>query len=248
MNCDKIKRAARFSKAASSYDAYADLQSELGSELFKMIKGHIAGKKILDIGCGTGSLSSLLLKEKPASIKLCDLSEGMLYQAQKRFAQETNISYQLADCEHDLLGNGYDLAVSNAAVQWFSSLTQGLLNIKKSLNKPHEICFSTFLQGTMREIAQLCDSGIDYLSKKELIDSVKQVFSQVKVNIITKQTHYKNAHAMLLALRSTGVSGTSNKVWTKKLLRDFEERYEAKYRDDHGVALSWECAVVYAHD
>ena len=38
-----------------------------------------------------------------------------------------------ADCEHDNLGIGYDVIVSNAAVQWFSSLQDGLLNIKKAL-------------------------------------------------------------------------------------------------------------------
>ena len=53
---------------------------------------------------------------------------------------------------------------------------------------------------------------------------------------------------MLVALRSTGVSGTSSIIWTKKLLRDFEERYEALFRDPLGVRLSWECALIRAYD
>ena len=251
MSCKEFNekmRSERFSKAALSYDAHASIQRTIGAELYRSMIGKLFQKRVLDVGCGTGVFSSLLLQEKPSELTLCDFSSGMLAAAQRRFLHEKNVNFKLADCEHDNLGIGYDVIVSNAAVQWFSSLQDGLLNIKKALAASGLMAFSTFVSGNMREINELCACSLDYLTCEQLQASVSSIFKHVELKTFSLCSYYKNVREMLASLRATGVTGTSSSVWTKKHLLDFERCYEAKFSDERGIRLSWECAVVKAHD
>jgi trans-aconitate 2-methyltransferase len=74
--------------------------------------------QIVDLGCGTGELTSLLLDKFPnAEILGIDSSETMLEEA-KNFASAT-IRFEKRSIEEQLVRNErYDLVFSNAAIQW----------------------------------------------------------------------------------------------------------------------------------
>ena len=64
---------------------------------------------ILDIGCGTGFLTSHLKDYYPnAHITACDISYKMLEECQKLFGQD-NISYLLCDAETYHFTQKYDI-------------------------------------------------------------------------------------------------------------------------------------------
>ena len=248
MTEDKAVRAARFSKAANTYDANASVQEEIGRRLFSLIPD-ASYQHILEVGCGTGTFSKKLLELVPATLKLCDISSGMLDVCREKFkGDHRRVSFLQADCEHEDLGGNYSLIASNCAVQWFSSLDKGLINLKKNLADDGVLAFSTFVKGTMQEIRSLSGSGIEYLSESDLRDVVDRYFNKVQISTFTIKSHYDSAHLMLKALRSSGVTGTSKDgiTWTLRRLKNFETEYEGRFKDPEGVFLSWNCALVVA--
>lgn len=86
-----------------------DLANRIGAEV---------PKKIVDIGCGPGNSTQVLLDRFPqARIIGVDDSEGMI-EAAKR--QHPGATYVVGDAAGDLsmLGGGFDIAFSNACIQW----------------------------------------------------------------------------------------------------------------------------------
>ncbi len=244
---NKAIRAARFSKAANTYDANSHIQEEIGRRLFSLIP-RMNYLHALEVGCGTGSFSKRLLELEPTTLKLCDISTGMLDVCRRKFIADPRVSFMQADCEHEDLGSNFSLIASNCAVQWFSSLNKGLGNLKTSLADGGVLAFSTFIKGTMQEIRSLSGSGIEYLSEAELREVVTRHFSKAQVSTFTLKSHYESAHLMLKALKSSGVTGTSKdgSYWTLKRLKEFEAEYEDRFKDPDGVYLSWNCALVLA--
>ena len=74
-------------------------------------------KKILDLGAGTGLLSTLVRTWYPeAHIHLMDVSDAMLQRARARLASDSNVSYEVADYGTASLGEGYDAIVSALSI------------------------------------------------------------------------------------------------------------------------------------
>ncbi len=74
--------------------------------------------RVLDIGCGTGLFSALILTRYPnAELTLIDLSDQMLGMARQRFAGHANIRYILGDyTRHDWQGDNFDLVISALSI------------------------------------------------------------------------------------------------------------------------------------
>lgn len=74
--------------------------------------------RTLDIGCGTGLFSALLLARYPqARLTLIDLSDQMLGMARQRFAENGNIRYILGDyTRHDWQDDTFDLVISALSI------------------------------------------------------------------------------------------------------------------------------------
>ena len=76
---------------------------------------------ILDLGAGTGLLSAFVRQWYPAAhIHLLDVSAPMLERARQRLANDTNVSYEVADYTAaplgDPTGSGYDAIVSALSI------------------------------------------------------------------------------------------------------------------------------------
>ena len=72
---------------------------------------------ILDIGAGTGLLSTLLLQRYPdASLTLLDISDRMLKVAHERFSGNQNVRYITGDYSTGDLGGQYDLICSALSI------------------------------------------------------------------------------------------------------------------------------------
>ncbi len=247
---DRIKRAQLFSKAAQTYEQYAKPQKCFADILASGLKGHLAGKRVLEIGCGTGYFSELLLKEHPSELVLCDISDGMLEMCRKRFKNHPEVKFIKADAECDDLGERYDFIVSNLAFQWFSSMEDGLINLRRHLTLGGVLCFSTFLKGNLREISELSGIGISYPSYMEMIDIVEKVFFCVRLDPGRCVCHYRDVQTMLKELKATGVTSVSNSAvhWTKDRLKVFKEEYAKQFTDEQGIYLTWKGVFVILHD
>lgn len=72
---------------------------------------------ILDIGAGTGLLSSFLIEKYPeASFTLIDISEKMLEMAKERFRDNSKVKYIVADYSKYNFTEKYDMVVSALSI------------------------------------------------------------------------------------------------------------------------------------
>lgn len=97
--------------------------------------------QILDIGAGTGLLSSFLLNRYPeARITLIDISEKMLEVARQRFSGNENIKYVVGDYTKLNLSEEFDLVVSALSIHHLEdSDKKELLRKCYSVLKPNGI-------------------------------------------------------------------------------------------------------------
>ena len=113
---------ALFDAAAQDYDRtrpqYIPCFDEFYSTALDLIPhDNQANLKVLDIGAGTGLLSSLVSAAFPnAAITLADISSEMLGKARERFNSNPNIEYVVLDFIHAPITGKYDVVVSALAL------------------------------------------------------------------------------------------------------------------------------------
>ena len=74
-------------------------------------------KNILDLGAGTGLLSQFVRQWYPsAHIVLADLSEPMIAKARERFANDTNVTFEVTDYTTAPINGTYDSIVSALSI------------------------------------------------------------------------------------------------------------------------------------
>ena len=72
---------------------------------------------VLDLGAGTGLMSSFVLQKHPNSkLTLIDLSEGMLDIAKARFSDNTSIKFIVSDYTQFEYTEKYDLVISSLSI------------------------------------------------------------------------------------------------------------------------------------
>jgi malonyl-CoA O-methyltransferase len=248
MIINKESVSKHFSKASKSYDAQASFQAYMAQELIKMLNSK-EYKNILEIGCGTGYLSSLLLdKFNPDSLLLNDLSENMLTLCKEKFKHNDKVSFLLKDAESLSFSdkNLYSLIISNACFQWLKDLEEALMNYKSALSKNGILAFTTFGKSNFKELKAVSGLGLDYLDKQRLESILCSIGSKYKFEEIEAKTHYKDALSMLKSLKATGVSGLSKSVWTRQKLQSFISDYQRQYTDNLGCYLTWNVFYVVA--
>ncbi len=141
-----IKR--RFGKSAKTYDNYADIQTRVALTLNSQITSK-APKKILEIGCGTGLLSSEIVKKYPeADFTFTDISNNMLETAEQKLLSQfpekkAQFSFKLLNPEKNIGQEKYDLIISSMAIHWFEDVLNTLNSIQSALTPTGTFFFST---------------------------------------------------------------------------------------------------------
>lgn len=114
-----------FTRDATSYDAVRrglvpcfDAFYGAALDLIGDWRSEAAGPlRVLDLGAGTGLFSSLLLEHQPdCQLHLLDASDGMLNEAQQRFAGSSRVSFTLGDMTSADLAGPWDLVISALAI------------------------------------------------------------------------------------------------------------------------------------
>ena len=78
------------------YDKNYELEAEYIDSLIKKYNSNT--KKILDLGCGTGKHADILSK-RGYRVHGIDLSECMLYEAQKKTAENKMLSFSISNIQ-----------------------------------------------------------------------------------------------------------------------------------------------------
>lgn len=152
--------------------------------------------KVLELGCGDGSLWSGNIKNVPnkSNILLTDISEGMIRDVKRRI-NDKRFKYEVMDaCHINAKDNSFDIVVANHVLFYVDDIKKCLKEVKRVL-KPNGIFVSTTYSDIhMKEIDELCkqfDRHIE-LSKDKLYerfgkDNGTQILSKIFDEVKWKQ-------------------------------------------------------------
>lgn len=166
----------QFNRSATSYDAHAHIQRSMAEQLARSLaewknKGFLSDPSILEIGCGTGALTQILVNEWPsANVTALDIAPEMIEVASKRFRSAEHpgtanwkmdrLRFLQADIEIWAVNApecSVDIIVSNACFQWLSSPKETLGHLRRMLRPGGLLIFTTFGPDTFREMHEAFD-------------------------------------------------------------------------------------------
>lgn len=239
----------RFSRAAGTYDAHAEVQKDLAARLFRElpedsgVERSEGVRRILEIGCGTGRFTALLAGRYPeARIIALDFAEGMARLAQKRLADKGNVSVLCEDGERFLAAcsGHFELICANSTLQWFDDLGAALARIGRLLSA--QGCFAGVLFGprTFSELAQGLSQVFGqevrlpphgFPAGEDLAGLLGSIFPRFVVQEEIKVRNYGSLLALLDHIRKTGTGGGQ---LPGALTRGRLRRLDAWFQATHG--------------
>jgi malonyl-CoA O-methyltransferase len=242
MNLSKEKIKKAFSRSATTYDHYADVQKEMAGILSEHMPD-LKPKHILELGCATGYYSTILSNNFPdAVITSLDFSEKMVETASSHLNGHSNIHLTCRDAEDFLIHceKSFDCITSNAAIHWFDDKELAFKNIARLLNKDGVLLCTLLGPGTFHELGLALESAFNrsvsiaaenFLSREKLASIVSRIFRHSEIHEITIERQYDTTLELLRKIKYTGATGGSasfiNLGKTQLTAMDlwFQERY-----------------------
>lgn len=205
---DKKNIRRSFGKAAASYDRFAILQREVGTQLLSQMNFETP-QKILDVGCGTGFISRHFYQENNVVLAL-DIATDMLLYARQQHGEK--IIWLQGDMERlPLADNSVDVLVSNLALQWASDVPRCFVQWRRVLCAGGQLFFSTFLPSTLHELEKSWQAADDRVHVNHFMaaDFLQQClqdagFHTVKTNQISYVKHYPDMFELVRELKAIG--------------------------------------------
>jgi len=128
--------AERYHKLSANHFFNAYLEVPATTSLLKNVKG----KKVLDLGCGTGR-HTIILKNKGAKVWGLDLSPKMLEIAKTEIK---GVDFKIGTVyKLPYKSNFFDIIVSGLAVEYFKDIDKAFKEIRRVLKKDGIFVFST---------------------------------------------------------------------------------------------------------
>lgn len=260
---DKKKLERRFSRNAKTYDTYASVQKIMSKKLMNLIKiDHPI--KILEIGCGTGYLTNLLVQSFPnAHITAVDLASGMIDVASQRMKNngvDNQVTFVCADIETHFPTDNFDLIISNATFQWFNHPDEMANKIFTHLSPGGQCLFSTFGNNTFNELAesfQLASLEMeledrvkpsqDFLSAYEWVLRLENAknSSEVRAAVTSYETmlpeYFEDCMAFFKSIKKIGANKASGSrpAQSPKFMKMVTDIYEREFMTPRGVCATY---------
>ncbi len=244
--------ARNFEQAAATYESAALVQNAMGAELLAVLArtGLTVTGQALELGCGPGNFTERLLSALPLQrLTLNDLSPLLVERAQAR-ASGCVVDSVVGDLTTAPVAapfRDYDLIISNATFQWFADLDRALVALRLRAHPEGLLVYSSFLDGTMRELTELLGRGLNYLTEAAARDILARHCTLLHFCTKTVVQHFDSSFHLLRHFKATGVNSVSATPLSAGELRRFMLRYEQQYSDASGaIPLTWQPYFVVA--
>lgn len=243
--------ADEFSKYAIDYDAFAFIQKRAASFLLNKIK-NISFKThqhFLEIGCGTGLFTTLLIQAFPESeFTITDISNDMLSVTVAKCEEFSNTAIQFNTLDGETVQHldiDVTTVISAFTIQWFSNPLAAILNYFEQIPTVKRVIVSFLADGSFPEWKKYASlSGVPYTanmlpSELQLADELEN--HGFKVNCTTQWMNqvYPTAIEFFKSMKYIGAGYSRSKtqlstVQFRNLLRvwdlDCEYGVEVKHR------------------
>ncbi len=259
----------RFGRAAQTYDAHAEVQSQMADTLITLLPdsaelGLESKWTVLEMGCGTGLLTKRLRTSLPdAVLQVTDASQSMLNEAKSRGLEYKIGAGSLHFSVFDASGNAvpgaltvdseiqnhspYTIAASNALVQWFPNLDVHFQLVSSLLIPGGVYLVSGFSRDNFPELnALLAEPPFNYQKfpghhRAEIEKSAEA--SGFKLDFFAEtaqESIFPTPEAFLAAISGLGSSRRPSQTpLTKSRLVHLVDRYRARYACLGGIKATW---------
>ena len=235
----------RFARAMATYEREATVQRHEAERLTELLGTHchLLAPRILEIGCGTGMLSRLLMTRfAPRELVLNDLCPDM----EICFANVPRTTFLSGDARTLAWPGPFDLIASASAVQWLGDLATFAHRCAAVLNPGGFIAISGFGPQTLRETAELTGSALTYPTREHFEQTFAEVFEPLATEHRLHTLTFPDAYAVLRHLKATGVTATGGGQgpWTRGRMEAFAAAYAQRFpAEDGGVRLTYETCL-----
>lgn len=208
--------AARFSAAARTYGRRAGLQAGVAKSLVRRIGTAGHPSSILEIGCGSGVLTRLLIRRFPAArIDATDISDEMLEEARTSYDCGGRVVWRRCAAEDIGAKAKYDLVVSSSALHWVSGLEKVWRKIRGALKPGGRVAAALMIRGTLgnvRRLRNLVAPGkrplADLPTARYVVTGLRAAgLVRVKTSISDVSIHVANGKLLLKMLHDQGLTG-----------------------------------------
>lgn len=254
---DKKKVAQSFSRAAATYDSVAQLQRDIGTQLFSGLPAVLSAQStLLDIGSGTGFFTrQLAARYRESNIIGLDIAEGMLRYSS---AQQGRINWLCADAELlPLADNSIDFIFSSLAIQWCNNLPRLMAEIARVLKPGGQLHVATLGPTTLHELKTAWQQVDNYVhvnrfqSSQNLVAAIRS--AQLTLDEVKQENrtlYYDRLNDLTRELKALGAhnmnSGKPEGLTGRTRVFTFKMAYE-KFRDAHGLPATYDVIHLKAH-
>jgi malonyl-CoA O-methyltransferase len=265
VSIDKVQVMHRFNRSAATYDQYAGIQQQMASALLQHVQQLPPRpiQRICEIGCGTGYMTQLLLRQFPqARLVAIDLAPQMIERAQAKIPS-TQVDWVIGDAErwetYDF--DCFDLIVSNATIQWLSDLKHSLRLWRDALHPKGWFVAATFGIDTFQELSTLFQEVELELGMRHdrhhlplhAAQCWQQLLQQVGFTTVTvaenwQRIQYPDCRTLLQTIKGMGASyseATSPSAIHRRLLPTLLQRYDDQYRIGSQVYATYHVLQLY---
>ena len=186
----------------------------MGEDLMQLL-GPRPGERILDLGCGTGQLTSVIAAAG-ASVLGLDASPDMIGQARQNYPR---LSFLLQDAQSMNFEGEFDAIFSNAALHWIPDAAAVAGNMAKALRTGGRLVLEMGGKGNIRVI----DAAISHVLRQEGIAQTPastHYFPSVSEYSSLLEQHGFEVRSAVLFDRPTALAGEDGmEQWLRQFAR-----------------------------
>ncbi|MFR9649476.1 MAG: malonyl-ACP O-methyltransferase BioC [Rikenellaceae bacterium] len=225
--------SSRFTRAIDSYDESAVAQRDICKRLFNLLEEEYIGGSILELGCGSGNLSSMLNSISDGGLTLNDLCPSYATILAEKLPEDR---YQFIGCDamelvKKFISNSrrFNLVASASAIQWFENPLEFIDLTAQILNPGGVLAISTFAPDNLYEITSITNRGLSYPTIDELRESLDSNFQIIELFEEDITLHFNSHIELLHHLKDSGVTATSDTPLTISEFRAFQREYKRRF-------------------
>lgn len=151
---DTLQVRRHFSSHAEEYDRYAVIQKKVVVDLLELLRSCVrVGGPVLEVGCGTGTLSrhiSAQLPELPLTVS--DIAHGMTRHAARTVPGIAAVDADAQDLP--FCNAGFGLVLSSSVYQWVNDLPRAFAEGARVLAPGGRFAFALFGEKTLHELRE----------------------------------------------------------------------------------------------
>ncbi len=210
---------------------------------------HRRCENVLELGCGTGLLTELLLQRFAIKrLVLNDIVPDLAGVARRCAGSRPGLQLDLCpgDMESVPLPTGQDLVASNAVLQWASEPGVMLDKMTDAVMPGGILAIATFGPSNLQETRDLTGACLHYLSLDELRSQLAVRTDVLECYQWLRTISFGSAYEVLQHLKRTGVNSLQRKYWSPRAMKEFCTGYESRFRAESGVPLTYHPIIVVA--